>query len=200
MPDRLTEADEPTTSEPDSVTRRAALWAAVVAVPVTLLVGAVLVLTFADVPAGSGPSASAAAPPPTSPVDMPAPRLTDRAAAACRAVVGRLPQAVRGLPRRTVSAGPEQNAAYGEPAITVACGVSAPSVAPEDFLLTMDRVCWHPKETGDATVFTTADRLVPVRVTVPRAYEQRGQWANEFSATVATTIPPSASAPSGCAG
>ena len=40
-------------------------------------------------------------------------------------MTSQLPATVRNLPARKVSAGPEQNAAYGEPPLTVACGVAA---------------------------------------------------------------------------
>jgi len=184
----------------DPVTRRAALWATVVAAPVTVAVAVLLLLVFTDRPAASPrPSASGPPPAPTSPVALAAPSLPPPTAAACRALITRLPAAVRDLARRPVTAGPWQNAAYGEPPITVACGSTRAIVAPDDFLLTMDGVCWHSADDGGATVFTAVDRAVPVRVTVPTAYEQRGQWANEFSGAVRATVPPARTAPSGCA-
>ena len=186
---------------PDRTTRTAALWATVVAVPVTVLVG---LFAFArlnpdrDVDAGPSPSGSPPVAVPTTPVRMAAPALSERAAQVCLAVTSQLPTMVRNLPARRVSAGPEQNAAYGEPPLTVACGVAQPRMCespdggadcvPLDAeLLTMNRVCWYGALTPAAATFTTMDREVAVQVTVPAGYQQPAQWANEFSDIVAET-------------
>src|SRR5689334_3336338 len=100
--------------KPDPSTRGAALWAAVIAVPVAIAVG---LLIFWNVrPADdTTPEAKASAPVavPSTPVQMAAPKLTERAAQAFLAVISQLPMKVRDLPARKVSSGPEQNAAYG---------------------------------------------------------------------------------------
>ncbi|MEV4638600.1 DUF3515 family protein [Actinoplanes sp. NPDC049548] len=192
--------------------RSAALWATVVAVPVAVLVG--LVIFFQMVPDdGPVPAATATRPAvvPSTPVQMAAPKLAARPAQVCLAVTSQLPEKVRDLVARRVSAGPEQNAAYGEPAITVACGVAQPRtcksldetgsgcVPLDSELLNMNRVCWYAEQQADATAFTTMDREVPVRVTVPRQYEQSAQWANEFSDVVVKTDKSiSEGVPSGC--
>jgi Protein of unknown function (DUF3515) len=186
----------------DRDSRQAARLATLVALPVALLVG---VLAFAILNARDGAeptpwssASTAPRPQPTGPVAMAAPPLDARAAVVCRAVLSRLPDRIRDLARRAVTAGPEQNAAYGDPPVTLACGGAAPAVAPTDFLLRMDSVCWHGATTGDGTVWSTVDREVPVRVTIPAAYEQPAQWANEFSTTVLAAVPSASAAPSGC--
>src|SRR5689334_15875675 len=121
------------TRQPDRTTRSAALWAAAVAVPVAVLVGVVVyfqVLRPAGPPAAPRPTVTAAASVPSTPVTMAAPALPAAAGAVCRTVVSQLPATIRNLPRRPVSAGPEQNAAYGEPAITLACGIPTPAMCP----------------------------------------------------------------------
>ena len=51
----------------------------------------------------------------------------------------------------------------------------------------------------DLSVFTTMDREVAVRVTVPLTYRQPAQWANEFSdIVVATDKSKTTDVPSGC--
>jgi hypothetical protein len=196
---------------PDRATRTAALWATAIAVPVAVLVG-LLFFTQAHRGAAPAPATSSGAPAaaPTTPVAVAAPKLPARAASVCLAVTSRLPVAVRSLAARRVSAGPEQNAAYGEPPITVACGVDRPRMctAPQGQsgcvpldteLLLMDHVCWYADQQPAAAVFTTMDRAVPVRVTVPNGYGQPAQWANEFSATLVATDPSAASGvPAGC--
>jgi hypothetical protein len=197
---------------PDRTTRSAALAATAVAVPVTVLAAVLLFLfiqdrTTAAPPAGrSAASAGTPVVQSTSPVTMPAPALSARATAVCRSLMSRLPPAVRDRPARKVTAGPAQNAAYGDPAITVACGAPQPRVADESLLMNMKSmvsgagyVCWYTQQNADATVWTTVNREVPVQVTVPSAYEPAAQWANEFSDAVIAAVQPRTDVPAGCA-
>jgi hypothetical protein len=178
--------------------RTAAVWATIVAVPVTLLAGLLIFTKVIPDTAGAAPSPSVTQPAvvPATPVQMAAPKLAARPAEVCLAVTSQLPTQVRDLAARKVSAGAEQNAAWGEPPLTVACGVAQPTMCasldragagcvPLDTeLMTMNKVCWYAHEQADATTFTTMDREVPVQVTVPRQYAQAAQWANEFSDAV----------------
>lgn len=183
---------------PDRTKRVAALWATAVAVPVTLLVG---VLAFNMVNPGTPePETTTPVAIPSTPVVMDAPQLDERTSTVCLAVTSQLPATIRDLPARRVSAGPEQNAAYGEPAITLTCGVEQPETCkvPNDTtpgcvpmdteLLIMNNVCWYAAAGQGAATFTTMDREVPVEVTVPDSYQSPAQWANEFSDTVVKTI------------
>jgi len=197
----------------DRTTRSAALWATAIAVPVAVLVG---LLIFSQVIQGAGqsaPSAAATTPAavPSAPVPMAATQLSARAAEVCLAVTSQLPTTLRNLPARKVSAGPEQNAAYGEPPITVACGGPQPAMCtsltdtngcvPLDTeLLNMNAVCWYANQQTGQTAFTTMDREIPVTVTVPTSYQQGAQWANEFSDIVVETDKSiTKGVPSGCA-
>src|SRR4051795_5089044 len=104
---------------PHAETRRAARIAAAVAIPSALLAGV-------GVYALSGGFASSAGDRPapgstTLPVQMPGGSMDERQATVCRALVAKLPDKVRELNRRPVSTGTEQNAAYGDPALTLAC-------------------------------------------------------------------------------
>jgi hypothetical protein len=214
MVDVETHTEEPTTPPPDRGMRGAALWATAIAVPVAVLAG---VLIFSQVirsaePKAATPSAAATslAAVPSAPVQMAAAKLTARQAEVCLAVTSQLPTQVRNLPARKVTAGPEQNAAYGEPPITVACGLPQPKMCatltathgcvPLDTeLLNMNDVCWYADEQTGQTAFTTMDREVPVTVTVPTSYQQGAQWANEFSDLVVETDKSlTAGVPSGC--
>ncbi len=191
-------ADE--SPRPDRGTRRAALVATLIALPVTLAVAG---FTFAklapDEPAAAPrPSATAARAQSTAPVELPAPTLAERPATVCRALVSQLPDRVRDLAQRPVTAGPEQNAAYGDPALTVACGGTPPIVAPTDEVWSVNKVCWHAVQEADSTVLTTVDRETPVRVRVPRQYEQPLQWVSPISDTIVSAVPSATSAPAGC--
>jgi hypothetical protein len=198
----------------DHAIRSAALWATAIAVPVAVLVG---VLIFTQVIRRAEPSArptaavTAPATVPATPVRMAAPKLPARAAQVCLAVISQLPAKLRDLPARKVSAGAEQNGAYGEPPITVSCGVTQPGMCqklgqtgcvPLDTeLLLMNRVCWYAQPGPASNVFTTMDREQAVRVTVPASYQQAAQWANEFSdLIVETDRSKTAGVPSGCRG
>jgi hypothetical protein len=203
----------PDPQQRDHATRSAALWATAIALPVTVLAG---LLIFAHVVRGAeraaqpSPSATGPAPVSTAPVLIAAPKLAARPAQVCLAVTSQLPTTVRDLPARKVAAGPEQNAAYGDPAITVACGVPQPAMCttlgdasgcvPLDTeLLNMNQVCWYAKTDGGLTAFTTMDREVAVQVTVPSRYASPAQWANEFSDIVVETDKSKATGvPSGC--
>ena len=208
----MVDLDTRDVQQPDRTTRSAALWATLIAVPVAVLVGVVVFAQFrpaAEPAAAPAASASAPVPVPATPVEMAAPELSERAAQVCLAVTSQLPSQVRDLPARTVSAGPEQNAAWGEPPLTVACGVTQPQMCeklgdtgcvPLDTeLLIMNQVCWYAVPSAGGATFTTMDREVPVRVTVPAAYAQPAQWANEFSdVVVATDRSKTEGVPSGC--
>ncbi|RIV40682.1 DUF3515 family protein [Micromonospora radicis] len=185
---------------PDRTSRSAALIATAVALPVTLLVG---VLAFAnlapdDSAAPPAPSPSSPQPQSTVPVEMAAPALAERPATVCRALLSQLPASIRGLSQRPVSAGPEQNAAYGDPAVTVACGGTEPEVAPTDHLNMVNSVCWYATEQADATELTTLDREVAVTVRVPHFYGEGLQWVAPIATTIVASIRSADPMPSGC--
>ena len=210
-----------TARRPDGTTRGAALWATAVAVPIAVVVG--LLMFWRLVPEGGTaalptPSAGAAVAVPDTPVPMAVPKLDAHTAQVCLAVTSQLPGELRDLPARKVSSGPgqrssEQNAAWGEPPITVACGVTQPTMCervdgghpgcvPLDaVMLRMNGVCWWGQDGPAVDVFTTMDREVAVRVSVPAGYEQSAQWANEFSDAVVRTVKSkTAGVPTGCTG
>jgi hypothetical protein len=117
-------------------------------------------------------------------VDAP---LDQDAAATCRALVTKLPDELGGLPRRAVTAGADQNAAFGDPAIVLSCGTAKPAIPQNAQLLGLSDVCWFPEERGDATVWQTVDRQVPLRVVVPAAAD--GSWLVNLSASIVATVP-----------
>ncbi|MET0416784.1 MAG: DUF3515 family protein [Actinoplanes sp.] len=208
----MVDLETPPVRKPDPTTRSAALWATAIAVPVAILAG--LLIFWQIAPAdeqAAAPTASQPAAAPTTPVQMAAPALTGRTAQVCLAVTSQLPTTLRDLPARKVSAGPEQNAAYGEPPITVACGVPQPTMCervdggrpgcvPLDAtMFAMNGVCWWGNDGPATDVFTTMDREVAVQVSVPGSYEQTAQWANEFSDPVLRTVlSVTTGVPSGC--
>jgi hypothetical protein len=184
--------------DPDS--RSAARLAALIAVPAALLAGVGVFVVVSDGPSDEPGGPSPTGPAATGPVTMEARELTEREETVCLALLSQLPGELGELPQRPVTEGPEQNAAYGDPPITVACGV------PEaDYELTAQvwsppgGVCWYEEAGPDGSVWTTVDREVPVRVSVPSSYDAPGQWVTPLSRTVAETVRSADTEPSGCA-
>src|SRR5436305_2272065 len=137
----------------DPVTRNAARWAAAVALPIAVIAG--LLSYRALTGAAKPPGAPSPAPQSTLPVTMSAPALADRPATVCRALLSQLPGALRDRPRRPVTAGAEQNAAYGDPAITLGCGAGPPPSPPPDATVyNLSGVCWYPVPGPDTTAWT----------------------------------------------
>jgi Protein of unknown function (DUF3515) len=210
----MVDLETPPAKAPGGSTRSAALWAAGFALPVAILAGVLLFWRLApgDEPAAKPtPTSSAVQSVPSTPVQMAAPKLSAQDAQICLAVTSQLPNQVRNLPARKVSAGPEQNAAYGDPPITVSCGVAQPTLCEKTTgghpgcvpltanLLVMNNVCWYGEDGPATKIFTTMDREVPVRVAIPASYDQAAEWANEFSDAVFTTVKSKATdVPAGC--
>jgi hypothetical protein len=185
----------------DEVSRSAAKLAALVAVPVGLLAGILVLVLLGD--AFRGPVAEPPATPgpvATGPVITGLRPLGEREETVCRALVSRLPPAIRDLAPRPVTAGAEQNAAFGDPPIIVECGVPAAVFPPTDGVLGLDGVCYHATGPGPGTVWVTVDREVPVRVTVPDGYDGPGQWVAEFSDAIVSTVRTADEIPWGCPG
>jgi Protein of unknown function (DUF3515) len=173
----------------------AARAATLVALPIALIVG---IVTFWLMGGFGNHEAAKPRPQSTAPVAMPAPPLDDQHATACRALLSHLPGALRDRPRRPVTAGAEQNAAYGDPAITMACAVPPITVPQGEDVFVLSGVCWYSQTSGSGSVWTTVDRDVPVRVTVPGSYHSPGQWVIEFSAPITSALPRAANVPAGC--
>lgn len=159
--------------------RSPARTATLVAVPVALLAGVLAFWLLGGFPAkpASGPVSVAATP------------LDERTATVCRALVAKLPEALGDRNRRPVTEGTEQNAAFGDPPIVLSCGIAMPSVPKDADLWELSGVCWFAEKRADGQVWTTVDRQVPVRVTVPKAYDPPGQRVVEFSPVIADAVP-----------
>lgn len=104
--------------------------------------------------------------------------MTDAVAARCAALVAALPETLRTsdgeLPRREVRA--TGVAAWGDPAVTLACGVPSASedVAGEVFGFGPPggrQVSFLLDDLGAARTYTTTDLPIGVRVAVPDAHD-----------------------------
>lgn len=163
--------------------QKPALIAALVALPVAVLAGVLVFWLLGGFPGdGARPQPEA-----SGPVQTDAPALDERAATVCRALVAQLPETLGGRQRRPVTAGSEQNAAFGDPPIVVSCGVARPAVAQDAQLVVMSGVCWWAQEQRDGAVWTTVDREIPVRATVPKP--ATGDWVVNLSPGITATVP-----------
>ena len=186
----------------DPARASAARLATLIALPVALIVGVASLWSTGALGEREPDTAATSAPQATSAVRVPETSLSRTAEAVCRGLIAKLPETVRTAQRRPVEADTadvtEQAAAYGDPAIVLSCG--APAAAnPSGTYFGLSGVCWYAAQaSADETVWTTVDRQVPVRVTVPAAYAQPGQWVINFSAPIAAADPPLADPPPGC--
>ena len=176
----------------------AARTASLIAIPIALAIGALSLWRFGAFDGATPRASSTAQAQATGPVTMAAPSLADDVAAVCRTVIAHLPDTVHDANRRPVSAGDEQNAAYGEPALTVACGAPPASVEPTADVFPLGGACFVAAPGSGGAVWTTVDRQVPVVVTVPGDADGSAQSVIVVAPAIATYDPPAANKPSGC--
>jgi hypothetical protein len=173
-------------------TRSAGWLAAAIAIPIALIAGVLAFVTLhgrVTTTAAPSPVPTASRPAATGPVSRPAPAMSAAHKQMCLAFIAALPTTLRSLPERHVTAGAEQNAAFGDPPITAQCGASEPHVAPTDEIYPLSGVCWYAQQDPNATVWTTLDRQVPVAITIPTTYSGPGQWATEFRNAIVEALP-----------
>ena len=169
--------------KPRSDTRRAALVATAIAVPVIVLIA--LLLTLGEDNSGqkdplASPSNGGTSPLPAVTVAAP-PSAAATTATACNSVLEQLPVSLAGLAPRVVHSRPDSPyvVAWGDPAIVLRCGVARPTglaAASYGDVVTVDGVDFYVVSEGDdktgTRVFTVVDRAVYIEVSVPKAYGQ----------------------------
>jgi hypothetical protein len=101
-----------------------------------------------------------------------------KAAAECAALTADAPATVDGQKRRKTSPVSPLTAAWGDPAITLRCGVAEPGILvagnpgydPEADEAYLNGLAWLIQQTSDGYTFTAVQRAVYVEVDVPNAY------------------------------
>jgi hypothetical protein len=172
----------------DADTRRAARIAAMVALPLAVVAGIIAFQIMSpDEPDEPSSTATSARPVPSTPVEVAAPPLPTRPAAVCRALLSKLPDHFGDLLRRPVTAGPEQNAAYGEPAVTVACGTAGPTPPAGAQYFEIQGICWYQDDAAGARRWTLQGREVPILVTAPSGF--LGQDLVDLAKPISEAIP-----------
>jgi uncharacterized protein DUF3515 len=155
--------------------RSAARLATLVAVPVTVVLLAVAVLAERHGGSGAEPVAPATRAPATAKAlpsvkVAPPPALSAAQQRACQDLISALPTDLGDLVARPVDSSSPYVAAWGEPAVTLRCGVPRPP----SFIATADvqqinGVTWFPERRGSTTAWVAVDRPVYVEVLVPAA-------------------------------
>jgi hypothetical protein len=102
----------------------------------------------------------------------------------CTALMGDLPAIVLDGKRRTVEPG-RFTAAWGDPAITLRCGVDKPpKLTPASACYEVNGVGWFAEEASGGYLFTTIGRATFVEVGVPSRYTPEANALVDLAATV----------------
>jgi hypothetical protein len=90
---------------------------------------------------------------------------------ACARLLAALPDELdKGVTRRPVTGDPTRTAAWGDPAVTLQCGVPLPDQTATPLVL--DGLPFVTRRTAGRVLWTTADRAVNVSLDIPTSYEQ----------------------------
>jgi hypothetical protein len=161
---------------------------------VPVVVGAVVLTNVLgdDEPLLGSPGVPSA--PPTQRADLPVlplevPPVTPEADATCPLLMEALPLELAGLPSRRVQSDTPFAYAWGDPPVSLVCGVDRPDgFAPDSALYQINGVFWFVDDTDpETTVWTAVDRPVFVELQVPATVDSGP--ATVLSTTIAEVLP-----------
>lgn len=120
------------------------------------------------------------------PVELSAPTAPEATGPVCAAVMAALPTQVLRRDRRETR--PEQaTAAWGDPPITVRCGVAPPpGLTAASECLEVNGIGWYAEPVERGTLFTTIGRAAFLEVGVPAEYRPEADALVDLSAAAAT--------------
>jgi len=124
------------------------------------------------------------------PVRVPEPPGSAESRQLCSALTGSLPQRLGELAARKVDGNSQVSAAWGDPSVTLQCGLIA-APAPVGQVVTLDGVDWALVKDKHGVTWTTIGRRVTVRVRVPSAYDDQAPLLAQLSPIVIRTVPKS---------
>ena len=110
-------------------------------------------------------------------------RASGAAVDVCGKVV--LPSTLAGESRRATTPESATTAAWGDPAITLVCGVPAGSALDDPY--EFDGVRWALHDVGAARAWTTLGRRVNVVVTIPDAYDGQAELLGSLAEALSPT-------------
>jgi hypothetical protein len=106
---------------------------------------------------------------------------------ACRGFKASLPAEIApGAKLRSATPLSDTTSAYGDPPVTVRCGV--PSGSPRDDPYTFNDVQWAMHDDGASRSWTTLGRKVNVVVQVPDAYSSQAELIGRFAPAVKANL------------
>lgn len=125
------------------------------------------------------------------PVAVPAPTASNSAGqAACAALDSALPSSVLTAVRRKTEPESPLTAAWGDPPITLQCGVAKPeSLTATSALISVDGVDWLPEERSAGYLFTTIGLVANVELAVPDAYSPETGVLTDLAPAIKANIP-----------
>lgn len=125
------------------------------------------------------------------PVSVPEPSPSGSAvASACSQLIDGLPSSVLNAVRRKIEPPSDATAAWGDPPITLRCGVAKPdSLTPTSTLVTVNGVDWLPEQRSAGYVFTTTGRVAYVEVAVPNEYAPETEVLTELAKSISEFVP-----------
>ncbi|TDO92770.1 DUF3515 family protein [Enemella evansiae] len=107
---------------------------------------------------------------------------------ACDQVITALPDKVLGKQRRGTSG--SLSGAWGEPPITVVCGIAEPEAMQRDTrCFEVNGVGWYAEQGQGGWLFTTIGRTATIQVGVPNKYAPEADALVDLAAAVATGNP-----------
>ncbi|MCU1588854.1 MAG: hypothetical protein JWP11_110 [Frankiales bacterium] len=113
---------------------------------------------------------------------------------ACRALLAAVPAELdTGVRRRPVTGDATRTAAWGDPAITLRCGVSRATTGLGP--ITIDGVSFLTSTRAGITTWTTSDRAVSAAIDVPKAYKEQVYDVNPLVSALLHALPAIPAAP-----
>jgi Protein of unknown function (DUF3515) len=125
-------------------------------------------------------------------VEVSPPHPDPAAARVCAALGRELPFRLDGHSRRKASPASPLTAAWGDPPVTLRCGVPPPAaLGPAAELTVVNGISWFPEPSGSATPsrFTEVGRGTYVEITVPARYAPAGPILVGISDAIAAAVP-----------
>ena len=123
------------------------------------------------------------------PVALPEPQPDEAGRSVCTALLAALPDQVLESTRRPTDPG-VLTTAWGDPPITLRCGVAAPpGLTPSSECLEVNGVGWFSEPAEGGVLFTTVGRAVFVEVGVPHAYAPEVGPLVDLADAVSTQVP-----------
>jgi len=132
------------------------------------------------------------APQATGPVDVPVPTVDEATRASCAALAAALPVEVDpGVERRPVTGDEQLTAAWGDPPVTLECGVPDPERPDEP--VTVNGVAWSVRDVGAGYRWTTRGLMTNVAVEIPDGYDNGAEIVNPLAEPVLAALEPTPS-------